>query len=109
MLTRALPTPHISSEILEDPLCAGDQSSINHDGLGCVVRDFLNDYLDHHKEHLPIGQLYALVMGEVEKPLLATTLNLCEGNQKKASEILGINRNTLRRKMIEYQLESENA
>ena len=69
--------------------------------LNTVVSRYLAAYLEEHKDHLPVGQLYALVMGEVEKVLLKETLALTDGNQKKASEILGINRNTLRKKMTD--------
>ena len=66
--------------------------------LSSVVGRYLAAYLEEHKNHLPVGKLYELVMGEVEKSLFAETLRLTKGNQKKASEILGINRNTLRKR-----------
>ena len=70
------------------------------DCLGVVVSRYLTTYLDEHKDNLPVGKLHALVMNEVEKSLLKETLSLTDGNQKKAAEILGINRNTLRKKMV---------
>jgi DNA-binding protein Fis len=45
------------------------------------------------------GILYKSVLKEIEKPLLEQTLERCEGNQLKASRILGINRNTMRSKI----------
>jgi DNA-binding protein Fis len=45
------------------------------------------------------GVLYKSVLEAVEKPLLEQTLERCEGNQLKASRILGINRNTMRTKI----------
>ncbi|MES2252753.1 MAG: helix-turn-helix domain-containing protein [Pseudomonadota bacterium] len=71
------------------------------DCLSIIVSRYLATYLQEHKDHLPVGQLYALVMGEVEKSLLKETLALTDGNQRKASEILGINRNTLRKKITD--------
>ena len=103
MLARALPTI-IYDESIADTLTADDRKDGHQEGLSTVVRRFLEAYLDEHKEHLPNGQLYTLVMGEVEKPLIKTILKLTNGNQKKASEILGINRNTLRKKIAEYEL-----
>ena len=45
------------------------------------------------------GNLYNLVVSNVEKPLLLYVMNYAEGNQSKAAEILGLNRNTLRKKL----------
>lgn len=87
----------------QEPVSA-DYNTDFSDSLGNLVANYLYHYLEKHKEHLPVGKLYTLVMKEVEKPLLSATLKLCEGNQKKTSHLLGINRNTLRKKMIEYDL-----
>jgi Fis family transcriptional regulator len=45
-----------------------------------------------------------MVMLTVEKPLLDVVMRQAEGNQSKAAEWLGINRNTLRRKLVEHKL-----
>lgn len=45
------------------------------------------------------GRLYRSVMARVELPLLRHTLELCGGNQLKAAKLLGINRNTLRKRL----------
>jgi Fis family transcriptional regulator len=44
------------------------------------------------------------VIGEVERPLFRTILDYAGGNQSEAAEILGINRGTLRKKLIAYKL-----
>jgi Fis family transcriptional regulator len=46
--------------------------------------------------------LYAIILSQVEQPLLETALNRANGNQSKAAKMLGINRNTLRKKMKQY-------
>ncbi len=46
--------------------------------------------------------LYDKVLQEVERPLLQLTLQQCGGNQIKAAALLGINRNTLRKKLRDY-------
>ncbi len=96
-----LMTTNDSSHQLE--LCISERSLLvsNTDSLGVIVGRYLCAYLSEHKDHLPTGQLYTVVMNEVEKALLAETLKITGGNQKKASEILGINRNTLRKKTTE--------
>jgi two-component system, NtrC family, nitrogen regulation response regulator GlnG len=45
------------------------------------------------------GRLYRTVMARVEQPLLRHALELCGGNQLKAAKLLGINRNTLRKRL----------
>ena len=66
----------------------------------------LEKYLAHLDGHPP-ADLYALVMREVEEPLLRVVLRHAAGNQSRAAEILGINRATLRRKLREFGLTAE--
>jgi Fis family transcriptional regulator len=73
------------------------------------LRDFAEEALDKYfrdlNGHRP-GDLYDLVLGEVEEPLFKTVMNYTGGNQSRAAEILGINRATLRKKLRQYQLAS---
>ncbi len=50
--------------------------------------------------------LYDMVVKAVERPLLNVVMERAEGNQSRAAEWLGINRNTLRRKLVEHDLAS---
>jgi len=50
------------------------------------------------------GDLYDLVIGEVERPLFKVVLDYTDGNQSQAAGILGINRGTLRKKLKTYSL-----
>lgn len=50
--------------------------------------------------------LYDTVLEQVEPPLLRATLDYCAGNQSRAAELLGMNRATLRKKLIQYQISS---
>lgn len=68
--------------------------------LGQLVYDMLETYFDQHGGGLPAPGLYKRVLVEVEKPLLFLTLRAA-GNQQRAAKILGLNRNTLRKKMKE--------
>jgi Fis family transcriptional regulator, factor for inversion stimulation protein len=54
------------------------------------------------------GHLHQLIMGGIEKPLVEIVLKETEGNQTKAANILGINRNTLRKKIAEYKIKCHN-
>jgi Fis family transcriptional regulator len=57
--------------------------------------------LDGHE----VTNLYAMVLSEVEKPLIETVLEQCGHNQSKAAQILGLSRSTLRKKMTQYGIE----
>ena len=50
------------------------------------------------------GELYELVLGEVEEPLFRAVMDYTDGNQSQAAGILGINRGTLRKKLKTYSL-----
>ncbi|WP_304335130.1 Fis family transcriptional regulator [Conchiformibius steedae] len=50
------------------------------------------------------SDVYAMVLLQVERPLLGYVLNMCGGNQSQAARILGLNRNTLRKKLAEQGL-----
>ena len=52
----------------------------------------------------PAGNLYNLVLDELEEPLLKAVLAYTKGNQSKAAIILGLSRGTLRKKMKKYGL-----
>lgn len=81
-----------------------EQNSPPTEGLGQVISDYLEKYFETLGQNLNAGNLYDIVLQEVERPLLEITLKTCDNNQKKAAEVLGINRNTLRRKLTDYSL-----
>ncbi len=72
--------------------------------LGRQVRSALNDYFQRLDGHRTCD-LYRLILAEVEKPLLTTVMEHTGGNQTRASEILGINRSTLRKKLQQYDID----
>ena len=67
------------------------------------TEDALNDYFKSLNGDRP-GDLYDLVIGEVERPLFKAVLDYTHGNQSQAAGILGINRGTLRKKLRTYSL-----
>lgn len=69
--------------------------------LSSLTDECLNSYFENLNGHKP-GDLYQLVIGEVEKPLFRAVLTYTHGNQSEAAEILGINRGTLRKKLKNY-------
>ena len=74
--------------------------------LSTLTDEALRGYFATLNGHKP-GDLYQLVIGEVEKPLLKAVLSYTKGNQSRAAEILGINRGTLRKKLKSYDLPAE--
>jgi DNA-binding protein Fis len=58
-------------------------------------------------EGYPIADLYEEVLGHVERPLLREVMIRTSGNQLRAAAMLGINRNTLRKKLRELGIDSE--
>ena len=69
-------------------------------GLDRYVVDLFRDFGDS----LPSAGLYHRVLRDLEAPLIAATLSATRGNQLKAAEILGLNRNTLRKKIRDLDL-----
>ena len=65
----------------------------------------LKEYFKDLDGEEPCCELYDMVMQCVEKPLLEIVLEHVGGNQTRASEVLGINRNTLRKKMLNHGIE----
>lgn len=71
--------------------------------LGQCVRQSLAAYFAD-LDGTEAQNLYPLVIGEIEKPLLETVMHQARGNQSRAARMLGINRNTLRKKLAKYGL-----
>jgi two-component system, NtrC family, nitrogen regulation response regulator GlnG len=74
------------------------------DGLGHSVERHLRTYFSAHGDALPASGLFDRVIREVEKPLIMMTLDATRGNQIRAAEVLGLNRNTLRKKIRELNI-----
>ncbi|MEZ5691619.1 MAG: helix-turn-helix domain-containing protein [Rickettsiales bacterium] len=71
-------------------------------GLEKSIEEHLRNYfLSHRGDELPPSGLYYRVLPLFERPLIEMTLRETAGNQLKAAQVLGINRNTLRKKIVE--------
>ena len=77
----------------------GDDSS-----LSLSVERYLNGVFREHGARLPPPGLYHRILREVEYPLISAALAATRGNQIKAAELLGLNRNTLRKKVRDLDL-----
>jgi Fis family transcriptional regulator, factor for inversion stimulation protein len=67
------------------------------------IRDNLEGYFQDLRGAEP-NAVYDMVVNAVERPMLEVVMQRAEGNQSKAADWLGINRNTLRRKLLEHKL-----
>ncbi len=79
-------------------------SSVAQDAPGAGLEQHIADLFRSFGDKLPAAGLYHRVLRELEAPLLAATLAATRGNQIKAAEILGLNRNTLRKKIRDLDL-----
>ena len=74
-----------------------------HDHIADSIRQAMTQYFHDLDGEAPAA-VYDMVLARVEKPLLEIVLDYAGGNQTRAAEVLGLNRNTLRKKLTEHQL-----
>ncbi len=67
------------------------------------IRASLEQYFEDLRGTEP-NAVHAMILAAVEKPMLDVVMKHADGNQSKAAEWLGINRNTLRRKLLDHKL-----
>ncbi|MFA9440437.1 Fis family transcriptional regulator [Uliginosibacterium sp. sgz301328] len=71
--------------------------------IALCVAQALDRYFTDLDGERPVG-IYDMVLRQVERPMLESVLRHAQGNQTQAAEMLGINRNTLRRKLADHGL-----
>ena len=71
--------------------------------IDACVRDSLEQYIKDLRGAEP-HSLNDMILAAAEKPLLEVVMKHADGNQSKAAEWLGVNRNTLRRKLVDHKL-----
>jgi len=74
------------------------------EGLAAAVERHITGYFAAHRGTLPAAGLYDRVLREIERPLIIATLGATRGNQIRAAHLLGLNRNTLRKKIRELDI-----
>ncbi|MCF6443272.1 response regulator [Nereida sp. MMG025] len=80
-------------------------SNTESERLSASVYKHLRRYFDLHGGALPPDGLYARILREIEVPLIEISLDATGGNQAKCADLLGINRNTLRKKIGDLDIE----
>ena len=81
----------------------GGPPEVDNLSLEEIIHRKLDDYFQRTKG-VDVDNLYSLVIERVERPLIELTLRKTRGNQIRAAEILGINRNTLRKKILDLHI-----
>ncbi|HZN31460.1 MAG TPA: sigma 54-interacting transcriptional regulator, partial [Xanthobacteraceae bacterium] len=95
----------IDAELSQPAMVAGDETPRPEEGLSAAVERHLAAYFASFGEELPPPGLYHRVLREIEHPLLSVTLAATRGNQIRAADLLGVNRNTLRKKIRDLDIQ----
>jgi two-component system nitrogen regulation response regulator GlnG len=99
----------ITADIIETELASSQPARIdavdNKTGsLTEWMENYLTDYFTGYGETLPPPGLYDRILRDVESPLITAALAATRGNQIRAAELLGLNRNTLRKKIKDHKI-----
>ena len=95
----------IEMELAEPAITPEPRGAPEGESLTQAVERHLRDFFDAHKDGLPASGLYDRVLREMERPLISLSLLATRGNQIRAAELLGLNRNTLRKKIRELDIQ----
>ncbi len=97
--------PVIETELAQPVLVAAPEEKPGDEGLAASVERHLTAYFSGFGDNLPPPGLYHRILREVEYPLISAALAATRGNQIKAAELLGVNRNTLRKKIRDLDVQ----
>jgi len=97
----------INTELAESALLDGDPqppAASEQEPLVHAVERHIRQFLAASRDGMPMRDIYDRVIAEVERPLIQMTLASTKGNQIKAAAMLGLNRNTLRKKIRDLEI-----
>jgi two-component system, NtrC family, nitrogen regulation response regulator GlnG len=94
----------VVQEVSARPTSASPFPNSQPQRLAHAIEGHLRRYFDLHGESLPPNGLYDRILKEMELPLIALSLSATRGNQVRTAELLGINRNTLRKKIRDLDI-----
>ena len=100
-----IPATAIAAELREPARASSFDDGEEPVSLGAAVERHLTKYFAEHGDRLPPPGLYDRVLQDIERPLLSICLAATRGNQIRAAHLLGLNRNTLRKKIRDLGLE----
>jgi two-component system nitrogen regulation response regulator GlnG len=101
----SIPASAILAELKEPVRTFGIEEGASGESLSSAVERYLTQYFLAQGERLPPPGVYDRVLAEVERPLISICLAATKGNQIRAAQLLGLNRNTLRKKIRDLGLE----
>ena len=94
----------IQGELAEAPMTPEVTAAATPETLSRAVERHIRQYLAAHRDGLAPSDIYDQILAEVERPLIQMTLAATRGNQIKAAAMLGLNRNTLRKKIRDLDI-----
>ncbi|MGN6514934.1 MAG: sigma 54-interacting transcriptional regulator, partial [Rhizomicrobium sp.] len=100
-----IPASAVMAELREPARPALDHGAEESASLSAAVEHHLTRYFAEHGDRLPPPGVYDRILQEIERPLLSICLAATRGNQIRAAHLLGLNRNTLRKKIRDLGLE----
>jgi two-component system nitrogen regulation response regulator GlnG len=109
-LAALYPQETITSAVIDNELAPpasaplGEESR-SEENLSAAVERYLNQYFGGFADGLPPPGLYHRILREIEYPLVSAALAATRGNQIRAADLLGVNRNTLRKKIRDLEIQ----
>jgi two-component system nitrogen regulation response regulator GlnG len=100
-----IPETAIATELKEPPRASAANDPEQSQSLSAAIEHHLAQYFAEHGEGLPPPGVYDRILQDVERPLISICLAATRGNQIRAAHLLGLNRNTLRKKIRDLGLE----
>jgi two-component system nitrogen regulation response regulator GlnG len=110
-LAALYPQETITTAVIDNELAppasapAGAEDARPDENLSGAVERYLNKYFGGFGDALPPPGLYHRILREIEYPLLSAALAATRGNQIRAADLLGVNRNTLRKKIRDLEIQ----
>jgi two-component system nitrogen regulation response regulator GlnG len=95
----------IETELTQPALALMGEESRGEESLTSMVERHLNRYFSGFQDGIPPPGLYHRILREVEFPLVSAALAATRGNQIRAADLLGVNRNTLRKKIRDLDIQ----
>ena len=95
----------IEGELAPPAVTSGGNANQSVDNLGGAVEAYLSSHVSGFPNGVPPPGLYHRVLREIEYPLLSAALAATRGNQIRAADLLGVNRNTLRKKIRDLDIQ----